>query len=254
MIKEIVLLVSTVYGHMNSWETPQLSRVSVVSRCMMRFFVLVSVGTVFAMTSADATAMQRRGPIRCAPKHAKVLASNAQAQVYGRINEVGYLRIFGCARGRKRSYVLGETPYFTSVGGQGIDHETLAGTMVAYEEILAGEMPEGEGRASWLVLVRDLRTGRWVHRAFTGVARQSRDKGFGPLVALVLKSSGSVAWIAENGDASGFEPLAYEVHALDRHGDRLLASGTDIAPHSLTLKGSALGWMQHEQLFSTVLS
>ncbi len=213
--------------------------------------VVVMLLTAVQVNNAGAN---NRGLVRCAPKHTKVLVSNAQVQVYGRINEVGSLRIFGCARGRKRSYVLGETPNFTSVGGQGIDHEILAGTMVAYEEISAGEMPEGEGRASWLVLVRDLRNGRWVHRAFTGVARKPKNEGVGPLSALVLKSDGSVAWIAKVGDLSGYVPPEYEVHALDKRGSRLLASGTDIAPSSLTLKGSALSWMQHEQLFSTVLS
>ncbi len=219
-------------------------RVSVIICVVAMLFIAVPVNTAGA---------NNRGLARCAPKHTKVLVSNAQAQVYGRINEVGSLRIFGCARGRKRSYVLGETPNFTSVGGQGIDHEILAGTMVAYEEISTGAMPEGEGRGSWLVLVRDLRTGRWVHRAFTGVARQPRNEGVGPLSALVLKSDGSVAWVAEVAGLSGYVPPEYEVHALDRSGSRLLASGTDIASHSLTLKGSALSWMRAGQPFSTVL-
>jgi len=171
----------------------------------------------------------------------------------GRLNEVGYLRISGCARGRKRSYVLGESPNFTSVGGRGIDHETLAGTMVAYEEITGNALPEGGSEKSWLVLVRNLRSGQWIHRAFTGVARRPKDEGVGPLSALVLKPDGSVAWSAKVGGLSGYVPPEYEVHALDKSGSRLLASGADIAPHSLMLKGSALSWIQSGQQASTVL-
>jgi hypothetical protein len=104
-----------------------------------------------------------------------------------------------------------------------------------------------------MVLVRDLRTGKWIHRASTGVARQSRFHGVGPVGALVVKADGSVAWIAEVAGLSGRAPAEYEVHALDRSGSRLLASGTDIEPDSLTLKGSTLSWKQHEQQFSTSL-
>lgn len=132
--------------------------------------------------------------------------------------------------------------------------ETLVGTMVAYEELTATELPEGKGRATYLILVRNLQNGRWVHRAFTGVARESRYHGVGPLTALVLKSDGSVAWIADVAGLSGFAPPEYEVHALDKGGSRLLASGTEIDPHSLALKGSALSWTEHEQLFSTTLN
>jgi hypothetical protein len=220
----------------------------------MRVSVIICVTVLLISVLVNAVGANNRGLVRCAPKHAKVLVSNAQAQVYGKINEVGYFRIFGCARGRKRSYVLGETPTVSSSGGSGIRHETLAGTMVAYEAITGNILPEGGSENSWLVLVRDLRTGRWVHRAFTGVARQPKNEGVGPLSALVLKPDGSVAWIAKVGGLSGYVPPEYEVHALDKSGSRLLASGTDIAPNSLTLKGSALSWMQHEQPFSTVLS
>jgi hypothetical protein len=130
---------------------------------------------------------------------------------------------------------------------------TLAGTMVAYEQTEADEQPEGEGTSTWSVLVRDLRTGRWVHRAFTGTARQARFHGVGPVVGLVVKTDGSVAWIAEVAGLPGRAPTEYEVHAVDKSGSRVLASGTEIAPKSLALSGSTLRWTAGGKLFSAPL-
>ena len=226
-----------------------------------RFILYVSVTVrVIVVLSVSPRASAAGAPsissVRCAPKHARIIVSNAQVQVYKGPdrNREGLPAIYGCARSGHRSYVLGEMAMFSSAGGGGIDHETLAGTMVAYEEISGNPLPEGGSEKSWLVLVRDLRTGRWIHRAFTGVARVPKDEGVGPLTALVLKSDGSVAWIANVGGLSGYAPAEYEVHALDKSGSRLLASGKEIDPHSLALKGSALSWTQTSKPFSTILN
>ena len=238
-------------------QRPQLLRISMVLAAVRRLLAL-SCGACLLLSPALAGAakMGPRRPARCAPRHARIIVSNTQVQVYEGPdrNREGLPAIYGCARSRHRSYVLGEPPLFSSSGGGGMRDETLAGTMVAYEEITANELPEGEGTATYLVLVRNLQNGRWVHRAFTGVARESRYKGVGPLTALVLKPDGSVAWIASVAGLSGYVPAEYEVHALDKSGSRLLASGTEIDPHSLALKGSALSWTEHEQLFSTTLN
>jgi hypothetical protein len=194
--------------------------------------------------------------VRCAPRHVKILVSNAQVQVYEGPdrNREGLPAIYGCARSRHRSYVLGEPLLVSSSGGGGIRDETLAGTMVAYEEISANELPEGGSENSWSMLVRNLRTGRWMHRVLTGVTRVPKDEGVGPLTTLVLKPDGSVAWIASVAGLSGYVPPEYEVHALDKSGSRLLVSGTEIDPRSLALKGSVLSWTQTGKLFSTVLN
>jgi hypothetical protein len=238
-------------------QRPQLWRISMVLVAMRRSLVLSCLVCLLLFPAlAGAVKVGPRKPVRCAPKHAKILVSNAQVQVYEGPdrNREGLPAIYGCARLRHRSYVLGEPPLFSSSGGGGIRDETLAGTMVAYEEISANESPEGEGTATYLVLVRNLQNGRWVRRAFTGIARESRYKGVGPLTALVLKSDGSVAWIASVAGLSGYVPPEYEVHALDKSGSRLLASGTEIDPHSLALKGSALSWTQTGKPFSAILN
>jgi hypothetical protein len=77
--------------------------------------------------------------------------------------------------------------------------------------------------------------------------------GVGPAVAIIVKSNGSVAWIAENEIGPPRGPAEYEVHALDSSGSRMLAFGSDIDPHSLALAGSTLYWTQGDKPFSAAL-
>lgn len=73
------------------------------------------------------------------------------------------------------------------------------------------------------MVVRDLRTGKVLHRESTGTpSASSKDIGVGATVAIVVKSDGAVAWI-------NVDELSYQAHAVDKTGSRLLASGSDIA-------------------------
>jgi hypothetical protein len=125
----------------------------------------------------------------------------------------------------------------------GVDREVLAGPIVAYEEV-ANAL--GCGFCHWAVLVRDLRTGRTLRKEPTGTPLNpalNENFGVGPTTAIVVKSDGSVAWIANAGKEEG----GYQVHAADRAGSRLLASGPDIDPSSLALAGNTLYWAQGGQ-------
>jgi hypothetical protein len=161
--------------------------------------------------------------------------------------------IYGCAYSTRRSFRLGEP--LPKVGtpegiGPGIELETLAGTMVAYEE--------GEGRpsgATWIIVVRDLRNGRVIHKVPTGVRSHPIQPprqyvGLGPATGLAVKSNGSVAWLVETTAEEG----SFQLHALDRSGGRLLASGSDIARSSLALAGNTLYWTQGGRPFSAPLN
>jgi hypothetical protein len=51
----------------------------------------------------------------------------------------------------------------------------------------------------------------------------------------------------------GERATSFEVHAADRTGSRLLASGPTIDPHSLALAGSTLYWTQGGKPFTASL-
>lgn len=148
-----------------------------------------------------------------------------------------YVGYWGCVYGRHQAYLLGSPPEGGSPSGvTGIERLTLAGTMVAYYAFHAGEH-EARGGAYNEVVVRDLRSDRVVHRGRSGAE------------AIVLKSDGSVAWI--NGE--GITNVEWKIHVFDEAGERVVAAGFDIDPHSLKLTRSTIYWMQGGKLMSAVL-
>jgi hypothetical protein len=102
-----------------------------------------------------------------------------------------------------------------------------------------------------VVVVRELCSGRVLHETLTGtkVTPEPATEGLGTVVALVVKSDGSTAWIV----ATDAENGGYQVHAVDKTGSRTLATSSAIAPGSLALAGSTLYWTQGEQPMSATL-
>ncbi|MGO9762758.1 MAG: hypothetical protein ACLP1Q_16010 [Solirubrobacteraceae bacterium] len=169
-----------------------------------------------------------------------------------------FLGVYGCVYRTKRSHFLESVPEATGtpVGGHGLRLATLAGTMVAYE--VAGG---GPGGSYAYVVVSDLATGKVVHREPTGTPAHPEPPrtengltvhrvGIGPATAIVVKSDGAVAWIVQTPREDG----SYQVHAVDKTGSRLLASGPDIDPSSLALAGSTLYWTEDGKPMSATLS
>jgi DNA-binding beta-propeller fold protein YncE len=181
-----------------------------------------------------------------------VVRADSQAKVYlirenRRFSAEDVYR--GCVFGGKRSYRL--APMHTSrLGGPDI---VLAGHVVAYE--LGFSVPDmgvpESGESEDVVYVTDLLTGRTLHRVPTGTPSHPNPSeiGIGSPTTIVVKPDGSVAWIVATAEAT-----VYEVHAVDKAGRRLLASGPDIAPNSLALAGSTLYWTQGGEPISAPLN
>jgi hypothetical protein len=189
------------------------------------------------MTSSAAGARVRPAKDTNCPSGKHALVADAQAEVY----ETGggaEREIFACAYAGGRTYALGPKPEGTPEGGGGVapDTVTLTGAVVAYEKFGV----RTEGPSYWRVIVRNLRSGRVLHRL----------PSMGGFVwSLVVKSDGSVAWIVNTRG----QPLEYSVVSAGKTGIRTLASGLDVAPSSLALAGSTLYWTQDGKPFSAVL-
>jgi hypothetical protein len=200
-------------------------------------------------SGASAAHARRKTPVKCVPGHSRQITANTQAQVYEATVPHGfpeYLGAWGCVYGHSHPYFLGPLPYGadSTEGGGGIEHEMLAGPVVAY-----GEVSIEDGHTEWHAVVRDLRTGRVLHRVPTGAPLEPKPRyvGVGSVVAIAVKSDGAVAWIADDDERSatahGTGLPYFDVYAVDKSGTRLLAAGTEIDPSSLALSvgGSNIG-------------
>jgi hypothetical protein len=244
--------------------TPQLHARRLVSTSMTAISRIGVLGmALVALAVACAAAAGRTNGSNgggCPKSPARVVAADTQAHVYlGRQTyfsdeshrPLGTIAIYrGCQLGGARSFLLGPAP--SSCGSSGcptsLEHLTLTGTVTAFQRSTTSESSEG-GSGEWLVIVRDLRTGRVLRSVPTGTSTDPKVVGVGPTTSIVLKKDGAVAWIVD----TSREQNRYEVHAADRSGARLLASGSDIDPSSLALGGSTLYWTQGGKASSAAL-
>ena len=134
---------------------------------------------------ASAAHARRVLPAKCAPG-SHILFADSQAVVYtvrerivipfvGGGHEVQMvIATRGCVYGHRGSYKLGEEYVPTPTeGGGGIKNLVLGGSVVAYEESSSTATRytrEGEAVSStWRVIVRNLKNGRVLHNAPTGI-------------------------------------------------------------------------------------
>jgi hypothetical protein len=222
---------SRVAGHRDfgpfGWSVKNMRRTAVST------LVLV---TLLVVPSAEGARLRPAKHVGC-PVLQHVVVADAQAEVYeteGRSEN----EMFACAYASGHAYPLGPKPEAgTSSGGGGVEKVTLSGSVVGYQEFVV----RTEASSRWTVVVRDLRTGRVLHRAdSTGSFVQD----------IVLKPDGAVAWIVD----TNFLPAEHSVVALDKSGIRTLASGPSVVPSSLALAGSTLYWTQAAKPFSAVLN
>jgi hypothetical protein len=232
------------------------------------------LGTLLAcLCPSPAVAVQPTAA--CGPRGAHTLLADRQARVFTfharPLPE--YLQVGGCVPGHRRLdfegvEMAGENSGPCANGCVRHDwRETfaLAGTMFAYAADSEPSRKYGDCYCDqWHVIVQNLRTGRFVHRVLTGPHRGSSAfdyyAGVGPAGRVVAKADGAVAWVVPNLIPSLVRPLgqapppiSYEVRALDGSGERLLATGADIDPSSLTLRGATLTWTEGGELASARL-
>jgi hypothetical protein len=176
--------------------------------------------------SAGATVPSGSGAV-CGPRSAVTLAADRHVRVYKQHGAV-----FGCARHHK-SHRLGGAR--TCVNSTLVGPVRVAGWLAAY-----GLERCGVDTGSTVVEVRRLTDGRRLamRPATTGPPQV---ESYQSVTSLVLRSDGSVAWIATSKSvfASSGE---IEVHSLAQGDFDLLDSGSGIAPKSLRLKGATLSW------------
>ena len=221
---------------------------------------------VLETASAGGALPRQRMPSRCPQAHAHPVLADPHVVIYtipeavkGLYETEHFIATRVCAYGHPGSFKIAENriPEPTEGWGDSAFHVTLDGSMLAYEKHETSGSRyyrEGESLSStWRVIVRDARTGRIVRAVPTGTAQPAHPwfhfVGDGETTMIVLKSDGSVGWITDTLQ----ENNRYQVHAADRNGSRLLATGDDIEPDSLALAGSTLYWTQEGKPMSAPL-
>jgi hypothetical protein len=223
---------------------------------------------VLAKTSATPASVARTlggGEARCAPRGDRMVVADARAEVYRATQRPGIgsehlgetWKLRGCTVHSKRTFELGIDPTESVCGSpagcEGVTHMVLARETVAYESFSTASynIERTEGIVRDYVVTRNLSSGRVVHRVPTGAALEESAQhiGVGSVVSIVVKPDGSAAWIAADGGRTvqaekelGRRVTYYDVYEVDASGEHELASGTEIAPQSLTCTGSIVHW------------
>jgi len=203
----------------------------------MRFAVPAILATLVA-AALVAVGSAPAAAARC-PKAGHTVARNADARVW-RVRSHGPSRVdrfYGCARANGRVTRL--DPRDGRVDGPP-STLALARAKVAYQTLDYDIKP-------FRVVVRSLRSGRILHRAFAN--RQHSEMGTaGPVRSVVVTPRGSVAWTATvdcTCEGVDFAAKGWEVHAVGRDDrPRLLDRGPEVQPGSLRLiRGArAISW------------
>jgi hypothetical protein len=223
--------------------------------------VVSALPIAFVATSAAAAGGGSHRRLPCGQRQPRVLAS-PQAAVYTLRSSSGSIEYRGCTYRSSRSFTIGERGECVPDPCTQVKNLTLTGSLVAYSELYgvglgASRYEEEPTSVIWLVNVLDLRTGKIVLSAPTGVLLKPRSgyRGVGETTKIVL-GNGLVAWIArdiERSNASSPKAPFYDVYALDASGSHLLAAGTEVDPSSLALAGRLVYWSEGGKPASAVI-
>jgi hypothetical protein len=206
-------------------------------------YVIASLVLLLAVTSTSDARSRHNASANCRHGHSRQIAANAQAQLFEAAQPDG-IGVFGCAYRSHRSFLLGEVVSSSSGGSAGIQQETLFGPVAAYEEVEIDERFLGDRIEKRVIIVRDLRSGRIVHRVPTGTPLDEAPQAIG---IVVKPSNGATAWLVGTGVST------YQLNVITKRSVRVLASGP-IDPSSLNIRGSKLYWTQGGKPMSASLN
>ncbi len=247
-------------------------RVGVTMRCRVLLGVgavtwaaLTLIGTVLAGTT-----MAHSRHSGCAPQGAVVYAQSHRAEVY----QLAAHPVFGCVTGSGRRVKLGideecapapgGCPQGVVPGGSrpvtschraadlgcgSIASVALAANIVAYDEF----RNEGERREVHFMSVRNLRTGRVLHRFKLGTNEDVQE--------VVVTRTGATAWVEFNREPGCFSfghdgnrcYGTFSIYTVGTSGFRALALNLATEPR-LTLTDADLTWTWGDQGSSTTLA
>jgi hypothetical protein len=192
--------------------------------------LVVAVGAV-GVSEAERSTPAQIATISCDPSGAHTLAVDADARVY-----TLRTKVYGCANGGTRRYLLGSTGFCVNAHAVGAVVR-LAAAYVGYSVATCGV-----DNGSTIVYARNLTDGviAGQHAATTTVGVESHQT----VDSLVVRADGAVAWIA-TADSIGAPKLVRQVERVDSHGFGLLDTGIGIATNSLTLHGTLVSWTDH---------
>jgi len=176
-----------------------------------------------------------------------VLADRAAVVFQLENSAIDFFMEAACSHANAKPFVLSECDNL-DCEGPGFEGLTLAGNILAYERSdYSGSFKYMNAvPVSWTIQVRDLRTHRLIHSSPTSTSEPPPSKviGNGPAEGIVVKSNGSVAWIAVDGvhPYAPTLPTTYQVWKIDRTGQHLLAMSPQIVPNSIALAGGTVYW------------
>jgi hypothetical protein len=205
---------------------------------------LAAVAALAALATTSAPARARRG---CPPSHTTLVQQNRVAKVYDR--RVSGDRYFGVCRRRSRARIF--------LAFDGLDVEGLA-AVVSYMRLRSTHLATVEGYAGdvnpgqFWVRVYDVTKSRRIpkdspgrdvgfRRAAKRVRSASAYRGarYNRVRSFVLGPAATACWIAE-----ALDSRVFQVHCLNRTGDRVLDEDPAIVGSSLALDGHTLSWQR----------
>ena len=235
---------------MSSRSATSAGSASLLSMRPIAMSIIVFLGGFIVMVPEATARSGHRVPPRCPGPHETVVTADVQAVVFqAPQGAAGPTSIIACAYGTRRSYDLGVAPYGGPSGSGGVSPIVLAGAVVAYGLGESSDLPEPNGSSVREIWVRNLRTGRLIHRIANGLPARPGHIGAGVTMAIVVKTDGSVAWIVRTGD--GLDDL--QVRSVDKTGEHVLASSPEVEPESLALAASTVYWSEGGRPFSAQL-